>query len=77
VSLAIDNVLDARWREAQFATTSRLASDPSTAAPPPMDACPAGTRVETDASGNFAGCEGVHFTPGTPLNALLTARLFF
>ncbi len=77
VTLAIDNLLDAAWREAQFATTSRLASEADTASPPPADACPAGTRTETGDGGNFVGCEDVHFTPGTPLNAMLTAKVFF
>ena len=77
LSLAVDNLTNTSWREAQFATTSRLASDPSISAPPPASACPAGTRAETGDGGNFAGCEDVHFTPGSPLNAMFTARMFF
>jgi outer membrane receptor protein involved in Fe transport len=75
--LALDNLLDARWREAQFATTSRLASEPPTTAPPPPGVCPPGTRTETSDTGTFAGCEDVHFTPGAPFNVMLTARAFF
>jgi outer membrane receptor protein involved in Fe transport len=77
VFLAVDNLFNAEWREAQFATTSRLATDPPSTMPPPAGVCPAGTRVGTDDAGNFAGCEDVHFTPGAPLNAMLTARIFF
>ena len=77
ISLALDNVLNTEWEEAQFATTSRVATDPANNAPPPPGVCPSNTRVETNGAGNFAGCEDVHFTPGSPFNAMLTARLFF
>lgn len=77
ISVAVDNVLDAEWREAQFATTSRVAGDPPTDRPPPAGACPDGSRVSTDDDGNFAGCEGVHFTPGAPINVMATLRLFY
>ena len=75
--LALDNVFNTNWKEAQFATTSRLATDPSSNAPPPPNTCPSNTRVETTDTGDFSGCEDVHFTPGSPFNAMLTARLFF
>lgn len=77
VALAVDNLLDTRWREAQFATTSRLPGEPDTMSPAPAGACPSGTRAGADDAGDFAGCEDVHFTPGSPFNAMLTARLFF
>ncbi len=64
--VSIDNLLASDWREAQFATASRVAGDPATAAPPAAQACPAATRAALDDDGNFAGCEDVHFTPGTP-----------
>jgi outer membrane receptor protein involved in Fe transport len=76
VSLVIDNLLNTEWREAQFATSSRLPSDPPTDASPPMNACPAGTRTSVDAFQNFAGCEGVHFTPGYPFYGMVNAKLF-
>ena len=77
ITLAVDNVLNAQWREAQFATTSRLPSEPDTMSPPPAAPCPSGTRTGTGDTGNFSGCEDVHFTPGTPFNAMLTAKMFF
>lgn len=77
VSIAVDNLLDAEWREAQFGTTSRVDGDPPNDMPPPAGSCPSGARVGTDDAGNFAGCEDVHFTPGAPLNVMATARLFF
>lgn len=76
ITLAVDNLLNTKWREAQFATTSRVQRDPPTNAPAPAGSCPAGTRTE-QADGNFTGCEDVHFTPGAPLNATLTVQVFF
>ncbi len=77
ISLAADNLLNAAWREAQFATTSRLGADPAIDMPPPPNTCPAGTRTETSDNGSFAGCNDVHFTPGAPLNVMATLRLFY
>ena len=76
VTLAVDNVLNTQWREAQFASTSRVQSEAPTTAPAPAGACPSGTRAEED-GGNFVGCEDVHFTPGAPLNAMVTVQVFF
>ena len=77
VAVAVENLLDARWREAQFATVTRLAGEASTMAPPPPGACPGGTRVSTAEGGNFAGCEDVSFTPGSPLNVQATVTVYF
>jgi outer membrane receptor protein involved in Fe transport len=70
VALSMQNLLDADWREAQFANVSRLPTetDPSS--------CPDGTRA-VEEGGVFLGCEDVHFTPGAPFNAQLTATVFF
>jgi outer membrane receptor protein involved in Fe transport len=70
VELSIQNLLDVDWREAQFANVSRL--------PQEMDAssCPEGTRAVED-GGAFLGCEDLHFTPGAPVNAHLTASVHF
>ncbi len=76
ITLAVDNLLNTEWREAQFASTSRVQSEASTTAPAPPGACPSGTRAEED-GGNFVGCEDVHFTPGAPLNAMVTVQVFF
>lgn len=77
VSVSVENMLNLRYKQAQFATTGRLATDPPTNAPPPPDACPAGTRTQTSADGNFSGCQDVHFTPGYPLNARFNLSLYF
>ena len=76
-SIAVDNLTNARYRSAQFATTSRLASEAPTTVPPPAGACPAGTRAQTTDSGNFAGCEDLNFTPGYPINARFTLAAYF
>ena len=77
VSASIENILNQRYKQAQFATTARLASEPPLGAPPPPNACPSRTRAKTDGSGNFIGCEDVDFTPGYPVNARFTVSLFF
>jgi outer membrane receptor protein involved in Fe transport len=72
VELAIDvqNLTNTQWREAQFATVSRLAGEISPAS------CPASTRAVED-SGAFVGCEDVNFTPGAPFNTQVTATIYF
>ncbi len=77
VAVAVENLLDARWREAQFATVTRLSGEASTLSPPPPGACPAGTRASTASSGNFAGCEDLAFTPGAPLGVQATVTAYF
>jgi outer membrane receptor protein involved in Fe transport len=73
LSVAVQNVSNTRWREAQFANVSRLASETSAAS------CGPGTRPAEvgGAGGAFLGCEDVHFTPGVPINAFGSATLFF
>ena len=71
LTLAVQNIFNTKWREAQFATTSRVPADQ------PGGNCPAGTREGTDENGNFAGCEDVNFTPGNPVNVQATATIFF
>jgi outer membrane receptor protein involved in Fe transport len=70
VELSIQNLLDVDWREAQFANVSRLPQEAE------ASSCPPGTRAVQD-GGAFLGCEDVHFTPGAPINAQLTASVFF
>lgn len=70
VALDVQNLTNTEWREAQFANVSRLPDEIAPAS------CPGGTRpIEED--GAFLGCEDVHFTPGAPLNAMLTATFKF
>jgi outer membrane receptor protein involved in Fe transport len=70
LALTAQNLTNARWRQAQFATVSRLAGedDPSS--------CPAGTRASVE-GGSFAGCEDVNFTPGWPLHLMGTGAVYF
>jgi outer membrane receptor protein involved in Fe transport len=70
VNVGVQNLLNARWREAQFANVSRLSFESSEAS------CPAGTRPSGEADA-FAGCEDLHFTPGAPLNVQASASIFF
>lgn len=66
VAVDVENLFDTRYRSAQFATTSRLPSEPSTSAPALTGACGGGSRVVSN-GGSFGGCEDVNFTPGYPL----------
>ena len=78
LSLTIENLIDRRYKAAQFATVTRLSGEAPTDAPPPPGACPAGTRVAADqATGNFRGCEDVAFSPGDPFGFRLMATYFF
>jgi outer membrane receptor protein involved in Fe transport len=76
VALDIENLFDAHYKSAQFATTSRLPNEAPTNAPPPSGACGNGSRVATSSAGNFAGCEDIHFTPGYPFTVRLMTTLF-
>ena len=77
LGVSVENLTNARYKQAQFATTSRLRSEAPTTGPPPPNACPAGTRAQTSDSGNFTGCEDVNFSPGNPINVQATATVFF
>jgi outer membrane receptor protein involved in Fe transport len=70
VSLAAQNLLNSEWREAQFATTSRLRDETDQAS------CSPGTRPVGEGE-TFLGCEDINFTPGAPINVQATATLFF
>jgi outer membrane receptor protein involved in Fe transport len=70
ISVAAQNLTNTRWREAQFATVSRLPHETSSAS------CPSGTRPVTEGA-TFRGCEDVSFTPGSPINVQAVATLFF
>lgn len=77
VGLSVENLTNAAYRSAQFATTSRLRDEAPNTAPPPAGACPASTRAQINDAGNFAGCEDINFTPGTPVNVQARATLYF
>ena len=78
LSLTIENLIDRRYKSAQFATVTRLPREAPTDAPPPPGACPPGTRVATQpGSGNFQGCEDVSFSPGNPFGFRVMASYYF
>ena len=64
------NLLNTRWRQAQFATTGRLPGEDG------PGACPAGTRPVVE-DGTFVGCEDLHFTPGWPIHLQIMATVKF
>jgi TonB family protein len=75
--VALENLLDARYRSAQFATVGRLATDPAAGAPVPSGfSCGRDGRLAPSPGGGFAGCEDVHFTPAYPFSIRLMATLF-
>jgi len=77
LSLSVENVINRRYKAAQFATTTRLAGEASTGAPPPAGACPAGTRASTSEAGDFQGCEDVSFSPGNPFGLRVMGTYYF
>jgi TonB family protein len=78
LTLTLENVLDRRYKSAQFATVTRLPNEPPTTAPPPASACPSGTRAAVDdRTGNFQGCQDVSFSPGNPFSARLMLTYYF
>jgi TonB family protein len=82
IAFDIENLLDADFRSAQFATTSRLRTEPGIGAPVPAGfSCGSGGRLATapgggPAAGRFYGCEDVDYTPAYPLTVRLMATLF-
>ncbi len=76
VALDVENLLNAKYKSAQFATTSRLRSDPAVGAAAPPGTCGGGSRATAGPNGGFGGCEDNHFTPGYPLTLRLTTTLY-
>jgi hypothetical protein len=56
---------------------TRLAGEPPTTAPPPPNACLAGTRAASDQAARFRGCADLSFSPGNPLALRLMATYHF
>ncbi len=77
LGISVENLTNAEYRSAQFATTSRLRGEPPNNAPPPASACPGSTRAQVNDAGHFTGCEDLNFTPGTPINVQGRATLYF
>lgn len=78
----VENLLNGTFRAAQFATVSRLRSEPGIGQPIPAGAsCGSGGRAVGNpssgtADGRFWGCEDVDFTPAYPLTLRVMATLF-
>jgi TonB family protein len=82
VAFDIENLLDGDYRSAQFATVSRLRTEPSVGAPVPAGfSCGSNARLASapgggPANGRFYGCEDINYTPAYPLTVRLMATFF-
>ena len=81
VALDVENLLDGRFRSAQFATVGRLPGEPAIGAPvPPGFSCGSNARLASPegggADGSFHGCEDINYTPAYPLTLRVMATLF-
>jgi TonB family protein len=78
----VENLLDGDYRSAQFATVSRLRTEPAVGAPVPAGfSCGGSARLApapggSPANGRFYGCEDVDYTPAYPLTVRLMATFF-
>ncbi|HEY7371167.1 MAG TPA: TonB-dependent receptor, partial [Polyangia bacterium] len=81
LALGVENLLDRQFRSAQFATTSRLQTEPAVGAPVPAGfSCGPGRLAPapdgSTTSGRFYGCQDVDYTPAYPLTIRLMATLY-
>ncbi len=82
VALNVENLLNATFRGAQFATVSRLAGEPAVGAAVPAGfGCGNNARLATapdgsPANGTFYGCQDINYTPAFPLTVRLMATLY-
>jgi len=82
VALDLENLLNAAFRSAQFATVSRLRTEPGLGSPLPAGfSCGANARLApapggSPAAGRFYGCEDINYTPAYPLTVRLLATLY-
>jgi len=79
LALDIENLLNGQFRAAQFATTSRLSSEPvaNVGNPVPVGfTCGKSGRLVLDPKGGFGGCQDLDYTPAYPLTVRLMATLF-
>lgn len=70
LALAVQNLTSTNYRQAQFASVTRLQAETSDSS------CPSGTRAVTE-DGAFVGCEDITFTPGLPITVMGSASLYF
>jgi TonB family protein len=82
IAFDVENLLDGTFRSAQFATVSRLSSEPAAGATVPAGfSCGTNARLAPApgggaAGGRFYGCEDVNYTPAYPLTLRVMATLF-
>ncbi len=81
VALDIENLLNSTYRSAQFATVSRLSTEPALGSPVPAGfSCGSNGRLAAapvgGANGRFYGCQDVDYTPAYPFTARVTATFF-
>jgi hypothetical protein len=81
VAFDVENLLDQAFRSAQFATTSRLSTEPAKGTPVPAGFCGSSGRLAPNPSGGpangiFYGCQDVDYTPAYPLTLRLFVTLF-
>jgi TonB family protein len=82
LSFDVENLLDGDFRAAQFATVSRLRTEPAIGAPVPAGfGCGSAGRLApapdgSPANGRFYGCEDINYTPAYPLTLRIMATLY-
>ncbi|HEY8926354.1 MAG TPA: TonB-dependent receptor [Polyangia bacterium] len=82
LSFDVENLLNGRFRSAQFATVGRLPGEPAVGAPVPAGfGCGRNARLATapgggPAGGLFYGCEDINYTPAYPITLRLMATLY-
>jgi TonB family protein len=82
LALDVENLLNGQFRSAQFATVSRLATEPAIGAATPAGfGCGRSGRLAPApgggaANGLFYGCEDINYTPAYPLTVRVMATLF-
>ncbi len=76
VAFDVENLLNGEFRSAQFATVSRLPSDPHFGDPVFGLSCGKNARPVVNPGGTFRGCEDVDYTPAYPITLRVMATLF-
>ncbi|MBK7862696.1 MAG: TonB-dependent receptor plug domain-containing protein [Archangiaceae bacterium] len=78
LAVDIENLFNASFRSAQFATVSRLRNEPAIGSVAPAGlTCGSKGRLAASPNGTFQGCEDVDYTPAYPFTVRATATLFF
>ena len=82
IAFNVENLLNGRFRGAQFATVSRLAGEPAVGAAVPAGfGCGNNARLASapdgsPSNGAFYGCQDVNFTSAYPLTLRVMATLY-